>query len=360
MLTGHDLLERDPVAFLERRNRREAVERLGVLGLVRVAVERVVPVEQDAGAGGSEQEPAVGQVEVDLRRLVDRGRHLRRQEPPPNQLIELEEIPLEVLLDVVRLETDFGGPNRFVRILDLRSPPAFMDVRLFGQVALVELRVDVLACLLDRGVRDADGIGSHVGNETDRSLIPKLHTLIQLLRRAHRPPGGKAQLFRRFLLHRAGRERGRRLAAAFSPLHRSHDERELLNFGDDVARRLLGFDLGLVPAELLEPRLKRLPVLLEIGGDRPVLLRHKLPDLLLALDDQTQGDRLHATRRQAGLDALPEHRRRLVADQAIQDPPGLLGVDLALVDVERIRQGLRDGIFRDFMEQDAADFSISI
>ena len=114
-----------------------------------------------------------------------------------------------------------------------------------------------------------------------------------------------------------------------------------------------------MPAELLQPRLERLPVLLEIGGDRPVLLRRELPDLLLALDDQAQGDRLHATCRQTGLDALPEHRRRLVADQAIQDPAGLLGVDLALVDVERIRQGLRDGIFRDFMEQDAADLAVA-
>ena len=62
-----------------------------------------------------------------------------------------------------------------------------MDVRLVGQIALVELRVDVLARLLDRGVRDPDGIGSHVCDETNRSLIPNLYALIKLLRRAHRP-----------------------------------------------------------------------------------------------------------------------------------------------------------------------------
>src|SRR5437867_3056491 len=48
VLAGHDLLERRSVAFGELRNRLEAVERLGVLGLVGLAVERVVAVEQDA------------------------------------------------------------------------------------------------------------------------------------------------------------------------------------------------------------------------------------------------------------------------------------------------------------------------
>src|SRR6266446_5017807 len=48
VLAGHDLLERRSVALGKLRNGGEAVERLGVLDLVGLAVERVVAVEQDA------------------------------------------------------------------------------------------------------------------------------------------------------------------------------------------------------------------------------------------------------------------------------------------------------------------------
>ena len=112
--------------------------------------------------------------------------------------------------------------------------------------------------------------------------------------------------------------------------------------------------------ELLEPCLEGLAVLLQVGRDGPVLLRHELPDFLLALDDQPQRDSLHPPRRQAGLDAFPEHGRGLVADQAVEDAPRLLGVDFALIDVEGIGQRFGDRVFRDLVEQHSPDVSISI
>ena len=111
--------------------------------------------------------------------------------------------------------------------------------------------------------------------------------------------------------------------------------------------------------ELLEPGLEGLAVLLQVGCDRPVFLRDELPDFLLALDDQPQRHRLHATRRETGFDALPEHRRRLVADQAVEDAPRLLGVDFPLIDIEGVGQRFRDRVLRDFVEQDAADLAVA-
>ena len=235
-----------------------------------------------------------------------------------------------------------------------------MHVRLVGQIALVELGVDVLAGLLDRRIRDAHRVGAHVGDEADRSLLTQLDALVQLLRGAHRAAGGEAELLGRFLLHRAGRERRRRLAAALAGGNRRHDKRQLLDFGDDGARCGFGFDLRLVPLELLEPRLERLAVLLQVGGNGPVLLRDELPDFFLALDDQPQRHGLHPTGRQAGLDALPEHRRGLVADQTVEHAPGLLRVDFALIDVERVGERFRDRVLRDLVEQHPLDISISI
>src|SRR5882724_5665403 len=104
---------------------------------------------------------------------------------------------------------------------------------------------------------------------------------------------------------------------------------------------------------LVQPRLERLAVLLEIGLDGPVLLRDELADLLLALADQSQRYGLHPTRRQAGLDALPEERGRLVADQAVEHAARLLRVDFPLVDVEGMRQRVGDRVLGDLVEQDA-------
>src|SRR5881398_1891064 len=59
-------------------------------------------------------------------------------------------------------------------------------------------------------------------------------------------------------------------------------------------------------------------------------------DFFLALADQPQCDGLHPTRRQTGLDALPQERRRFVAHQTVEHAPRLLRVHLALVDVERV------------------------
>src|SRR6266508_3481061 len=360
VLAGHHLLERRPVALGELRNGRETVQRFRVFGLVGFAVQDVIAVEHHAGARGAEQEPPAGQLEIDLGRFIDRGRHLRREEAPPNELVELKEVAFQVFLQIVGLESYLGGPNRLVRILNLRASPAFVNVLLIRQIAFVELGVDVLARLFDGRIRHAHGVGAHVGDETDRPLLTQLHAFVQLLGGAHRAAGRETKLFGRFLLQRARRKGRRRLAAALTGRDRGDHERQLFDLHDDVARCLLGFDLGLVAGELLEPGLEWLAVLLQVGGHGPVFLRDELPDFLLALDDQPQRDGLHPTRRQAGLDALPEHRRGLVADQAVQDSPRLLRVDFALIDVEGVGQRFGDRVLGDLVKQHPPDIPISI
>src|SRR5213078_4978616 len=117
------------------------------------------------------------------------------------------------------------------------------------------------------------------------------------------------------------------LAAALALFDRRDLEGQLERVGDDGLRARLILDLGLVAVELVQPGLEPLAVLLEVGLDGPVLLGNELADLLLALADQPQRYGLHPTRRQAGLDALPEERGRLVADQAVEHAARLLGVD---------------------------------
>ena len=73
----------------------------------------------------------------------------------------------------------------------------------------------------------------------------------------------------------------------------------------------------------------------QVGVEAPVLLGHEGPDLPLALADQADRDRLDAAGREAAAHALPEERADLVADQPVEDAPGLLGVHPLLVDPAR-------------------------
>ena len=92
--------------------------------------------------------------------------------------------------------------------------------------------------------------------------------------------------------------------------------------------RLLAVDLG-------ERGLEGLAVLGAERLDGPVLLRLERADLALALDDEPERDGLHAAGGESGLDAVPEDRARLVADEPVEDAAGLLRVHLAVVDLRR-------------------------
>ena len=126
------MLHVHPIALGERRDGLQAIQRLGVFRLVGFAVERVIAVEHDARAGGPEQEASVRQLEVDLRRLVDRRRHLRGQETPPDELVELEEVFVEILANVFRRAHGVGGTHGFMSFL--RILLRFVIVRLFRKI----------------------------------------------------------------------------------------------------------------------------------------------------------------------------------------------------------------------------------
>ena len=81
-------------------------------------------------------------------------------------------------------------------------------------------------------------------------------------------------------------------------------------------------------------------------------------DLLLALDDQPHGDRLHAPRRQPAPHLGPEHRADLVADQAVQHAARLLRLELLHVELHRLADRLVDRLLGDLVEEDALDVRV--
>lgn len=85
-----------------------------------------------------------------------------------------------------------------------------------------------------------------------------------------------------------------------------------------------------------------------------VFLRCEPLDFILALHDQPDGHRLDSSGREGGLDFLPQHRRQLETDDAVEDATRLLGVDQIEVDVAGVLDGVEYGVLCDFVENDAA------
>jgi hypothetical protein len=104
----------------------------------------------------------------------------------------------------------------------------------------------------------------------------------------------------------------------------------------------------------------------EDGGSRPrggpgptSTPRRRRPDLALAVADEPQRDRLHAARGEPAAHLVPEDRADLVAHQPVEDAPGLLRVDLLLVDLAGVLERVLDRALRDLVEDHAADLLLA-
>ena len=122
--------------------------------------------------------------------------------------------------------------------------------------------------------------------------------------------GGKTELARGFLLQGRRGERGSRVALERLGLDLLHREvrpfdRLLCGHGAAfIAQRQL---FELLAIELDEARVEFRAVVLQLGDDGPVFVGPELFDLDLAIDDQPQGDRLHAARAFRARQAAPQH-----------------------------------------------------
>ena len=83
----------------------------------------------------------------------------------------------------------------------------------------------------------------------------------------------------------------------------------------------------------------------ETRVEQPVLLALERLDLLLAVNDHARGDGLHTSRGQPFLYLAPEQRGELIADDAVEYAPRLLGIDKVLVDAARVLDALGDDLF---------------
>ena len=93
----------------------------------------------------------------------------------------------------------------------------------------------------------------------------------------------------------------------------------------------------------------------QIGPDIPVFLWLEEFDLVLAVADDAERDRLHAARRPAARQFAPKHRRQVEADEIVQGSACKVGVDQFAIDLARVLHRRGDGVLGDRVEDDAFD-----
>ena len=280
--------------------------------------------------------------------------HLRGHEARPDQAVQVVLVRGQGRLDHLGRDVHIHGPDGFVGVL--RAALGLVDALLGRQVIVAELALDEVVRRLPGLVGDAGGVGTHVGDEGRDAAVFHLHAFVEALGDVHGALGRVGKTLVGGLLQGGGDEGRLRRALALLLFHALHHEGLALELGLQGVGLLGIADHGLLAADARQFRTHggRHPGAQQ-GLEQPVFFRLEGGALGLALHDEAQGHGLHASGGDAALDGLPEQGRDLVAHQAVQHAPGLLGIEKVLVELARMGQGLLDGAGGDLVELDAFD-----
>lgn len=222
------------------------------------------------------------------RGVVEAGSgHLRGHETRPDQTVEIVLFRRQMWLDHLRSDGHVHRADGFVGVLG----PALglVDAGLFGQMILAEGLNDEITGRLARLVRDARGVGTHVGDQRRKAPVTQFHAFIEALGDVHGAFGRVGKTLVGRLLQGGGDEGrlGRALALLF--LHAFHHKGLALERGLQRVRLFRIADNGLLAADLDQLRLERRR---HVGGqqslEQPVFLGLEGFALGLALHDQAQ------------------------------------------------------------------------
>ena len=326
-------------------------------GITPFLIDRAVAVEHDDAAARAQHDALRCVADIDGRLVELGGFHLAGDGALPDQVIEALLVIIEIAADFLWRAADIGWADGLVGFLRVGGRCA-IDPRAVRQVPVAETLADLAAHRGQRLAAELHAVGPHIGDQACR-LRSDIHALIKFLGDLHGAAGRKSQLARRFLLQgRCGEGRFRILANA---LGLNVDDAEPLGLDGRSGGKCLGLRIDVQLAELLaiemrQPCIEIAPVgLAEFGLDRPVFLRDKCLDGGLALADQAQRHRLDAPGGPCARQLAPQHRRDREADKVVECAARPVGVDQLGIQFARLRHGGEDGVFGNFVEDDALD-----
>ena len=236
----------------------------------------------------------------------------------------------------------------------LRGFLRFVVDRMMRQIRVADLRPDQLAHFGQRRLGDARRVRAHIGDQSHRAFLGEFNTFVQALSQKHGFLDGKVQPARRFLLQIAGDKWWNWVALFLAPVHGFDEKRRVAELLYDCMRRFCVADLPF-RAVIIRGFGRELGRRMtgEARGEIPVFLRFERADLVLALDDHAQRDRLDTARRQSASHLFPKQRADLVTYEPVEDAPCQLGLDLVRVDPAGVLECLLNGVFGDFVEQNS-------
>ena len=223
-------------------------------------------------------------------------------------------------------------------------------------VAAAVIRTDHAARGSERFLGDVHAVGSHIGDEADGFAFD-VHAFIEPLRDAHRMRRRETEFAARLLLQGRSGEWGRGVAPGRLGFDRAHRERRVLQrlferFGFGSRADIETLDLLSIGAD--KARLEHVAARRgERGHQRPIFARHEFFDFQLAVANQAQRHRLHASGRARARQLAPQHRREREADQIIEGAAREIGVDQGRVDLARVLHRVEHGLLGDRVEHHA-------
>ena len=346
LLLLRNVLEVHGVALLERRQR---AAHFACLLVLRLFIHSGIARELLLGVVGAEEIARAAGVHDDV--VIHGVGHLAGREAAPDEPVEPVLLRREIVAHAIRRERDIRRADGLVRVL--RAGLGLIRARLAGVILRAVMLDNKGLCSGERLVGQALRIGTHIGDETDRTAVSDVHALIELLRNRHGAPRRHAQAAGSLLLQGRGDERGRRAALFFAALDARNLERLSRNGGNDLVGRGFVRDVHFLIGRAIKARRERARAAVEQRVEQPVLLRLESADLVFAVDHDARGHRLHTAGGQAGLDLAPEQRAELIAHDAVENTARLLRVDQILIDLARVLNALGDDLFRDLVERHA-------
>ena len=343
LLLFRDVLELHGIALLERRQRTAHLARLLVLrlfvhgGVARKLLLGVVGAEEIARAAG-----------IHDNIIVHGVGHLAGGEAAPDEPVETVLLRCEVVAHTIRRERDIRRANGLMRVL--RADLGLIRARLAGVILRAVVLDDERLCRGERLVRQTLGVGTHIGDETDRAAVGNIHALIQLLRDRHGAPRRHAQTAGGLLLQGRGDERGRGAALLLAALDACDLKRLGGHGGNDLVGRGLVRNVHLLFGRAVKARAERTRAAVKQRVKQPVFLRLEGADLIFTVDHDARGHRLHTPGGQTRLDLAPEQRAELIAHDAVEHAARLLRIDQVLIDLARVLDALGDDLLRDLVE----------
>ena len=232
----------------------------------------------------------------------------------------------------------------------------FPDPLFLADIRVAPVIADKIPCSGGGFVRNAQAVGTHIGDQTNLTVARHFHAFVQALCGPHGAGSREAERAAGILLKRGGDERRLGLAAALALIHLGHDIAAALECGENGIRLLLVFDGQLFAVRSggeMSGKARAAVLGLECGIKVPVFFRLEVFHLNLAVADDADRHALHPSGGQALADLVPQKRAEFIAHQAVQLTPGLLGVKEVHVDGAGMRHALLNAFFGNLIKGDA-------